>query len=112
RIGITVRRTGGEFPGGVDIMHDAAVLLGRPDSPVLFDVGANVGQTIDEFSRHFSRPRIFSFEPSPATFTVLSRKHAHHPGIRLENIALGSQPGRATFHIDPQWPVNDSLLPS
>jgi len=57
---------------------------------MVFDVGANVGQTAFYFDRWFPDARIHSFEPIPETFRVLEAKVSRHPKIRCHPIALGS----------------------
>jgi trans-aconitate methyltransferase len=42
------------------------------DEPTIFDVGAHIGQTANEFRRRFPKARIFSFEPFPNSFQTLS----------------------------------------
>jgi FkbM family methyltransferase len=111
RFGYMVRSIGPRSSvAGVEMLHDVRVLLGGKPNAVLFDVGANIGQTIDEFLAVFPSARIVAFEPSPASFQVLSAKY-RVPGISLETIALGDSEGTLPFYVDREWPVNDSLLP-
>lgn len=44
-----------------------------PDAKIIFDVGANVGQTAATYRRIFPRSQIWSFEPFPDTFEKLRR---------------------------------------
>ena len=62
------------------------------DFPVLFDVGANYGQTIDEFTEVFPNSTIHSFEPSPDVFDFLVRKAAKIKNIQVWNYGVGSSP--------------------
>ena len=55
-------------------------------SPVVFDVGANRGQTIERLQRHFDRPVIHAFEPGRAAFAELQRCCAGMPHVVLNNI--------------------------
>lgn len=91
-------------------MHDVRVVLQDKPSPTLFDVGANIGQTVDEFLATFRKPRIYSFEPSPGTFEALRLKYGSREGISLENIALDCHEGTRPFHVTRDHSVNDSLL--
>ncbi len=63
------------------------------DKPVLFDVGANYGQTINEFTGVFNDYEIHSFEPSPAVFEVLKNKTFHRRNIWIWNYGIGSSIG-------------------
>ncbi len=69
----------------------------RNDTPVVFDVGANVGQSIRRFRSQFPRCIIHSFEPSPTTFETLSQQAATLKDVHLWNCALGSISGQMTF---------------
>jgi len=44
------------------------------ERPVVFDVGANFGQSIDRFLSLFNNPKIHSFEPLKKEFLVLKEK--------------------------------------
>lgn len=111
RFGYVVRSVGHRSRvSGVDLAHDVCALLHDKRGAVLFDVGANVGQTLQEFLEAFPDPRIFSFEPSPVTFETLRRQYEGRAGIRLENVALGEREGTAPFHVTRDHSVNDSLI--
>jgi hypothetical protein len=46
-------------------------------NPIIFDVGANVGQSIERFSSVFKDEecKIYSFEPTPKLFQILKNKY-------------------------------------
>jgi FkbM family methyltransferase len=111
QFGYSVRHVGaGSSVTGVDMLEDIRVRLGNPASPMLFDVGANIGQTIDQFRAAYASPRIIAFEPSPTTFVRLQQSHRHHAGVQLEQLAMGDVDGRAVFYVMQDHSVNDSLL--
>jgi FkbM family methyltransferase len=95
---------------GVSFLHDAKVLLKDVPRPLLFDVGANVGQTIWAFLETFPSAQIVSFEPSPRTFPLLSGNYGAHPNVRLEPIALGDAESTMSLHLTPDHCATDSLL--
>lgn len=64
---------------------------------LFFDVGANIGQTIDEIREHFPETRIFAFEPVPASFRILADKHGSDETITLSNFALGRRDDTQTM---------------
>ena len=76
---------------------------------MLFDVGANIGQTTAEFMQVFRQPRIFAFEPSPAPFNELRTRFGNRSDVRLNNVALSDLKG-AALYVTPHHSVNDSLL--
>ena len=41
---------------------------------LIFDVGANIGQTINQFRMAFKGCEIISFEPDPDTYSILEKK--------------------------------------
>lgn len=111
RFGYVVRHLGQKGGmAGVDLLHDVSVLLGPKRPVILFDVGANIGQTIASFLEMFPDSQIHSFEPSPATFEALRNAYGHDARVHLENLALGDQEGTLPFHVTQDYSVNDSLL--
>ena len=80
------------------------------DHPIIFDVGANVGQSIQQFRKKFPRSTIHSFEPSPTTFETLERQASEFKNVHLWNFALGSSSGKMTFLENPQSTMS-SFLP-
>jgi hypothetical protein len=53
--------------------------LATSSAPVLFDVDANVGQTIKNFRHYFKRSTIHGFKRGPSTFEMLREQT---PGIQ------------------------------
>jgi hypothetical protein len=81
---------------GKNPLDDMAKYL-HNDSPVVFDVGANVGQSISKFRSQFPQCIIHSFEPSPTTFKMLSQQASDLKDVNLWNCGLGSVSGQTTF---------------
>jgi len=67
--------------------------------PIVFDVGANKGQTIDMIRRCLPNPTIIAFEPNPDLFLILKERYRHVAKIRVEKCALGSNVETRNFHI-------------
>jgi len=95
-------------PAGLDLSHDLPLVV-APRRPVIFDVGANVGQSIDLFSRLFPESSIYSFEPAADCFALLNRKYTNDR-VRLFQVALSSSDGAREFFYY-QKSVLNSLLP-
>ncbi len=111
RSGFILQRMGpASAVGGIDLVQDVAAILGDRAQPVLFDVGANVGQTLEAFLDGFSRPIVHAFEPSPKTFSILSERFGSRPGVTLQRLALGDQQGTIPFFVTADDSVNDSPL--
>jgi FkbM family methyltransferase len=72
--------------------------LAKNRSPVVIDVGANEGQTIDLICRTLTNPTIFSFEPNPDLVPRLNDKYASS-GVVVEGVALGNTEGSVAFNV-------------
>jgi len=81
---------------GSSALDDMARFM-ADDRPIIFDVGANVGQSIERFRSRFPRSIIHSFEPGPAAFLELQRRAAALAGVHVWNRALGAAPGSLTL---------------
>ncbi len=62
---------------------------------IIFDVGANVGQSCTAYAAALPDARIHAFEPVPATFDKLAAAVADHPHITAHRLALGRDAGTA-----------------
>lgn len=94
---------------GRDPLNDMAGFL-KSDAPVIFDVGANVGQSIRKFRTRFPDSKIHSYEPSPATFATLGQHTQGFENLRLWNHAIGSASGHLSF-LENEHSDMSSFLP-
>lgn len=69
---------------GVNPWRDMQRLV--PDAHVVFDVGANIGQTTERFLASFQNARIYAFEPCRASFLKLHLRYGNR--ATCENLAL------------------------
>ena len=79
-----------------------------PDAKVIFDVGANVGQTAKTYRRLFPSSQIWSFEPFPASYAALCSSlsdQKFHP----VPIALSDRVGSSIFNIGAGSETNSLL---
>jgi FkbM family methyltransferase len=97
------------FSEGADPYRDLRRLTAAVQRPIIFDVGANVGQSIEAIRTYFPSPIIHAFEPVPATFELLRKATEGIPDLTLNNLALGRQPGRADLRSNSES-VMSSLL--
>lgn len=58
---------------------------------VIFDVGANIGQSALEYTRRYPHARIYSFEPSITNFETLKLNTSHKNNITCFHYALGDK---------------------
>lgn len=80
------------------------------DYPLIFDVGANIGQSIQIFRGNFPKCTIHSFEPSHTTFETLKQQASKLENVHLWNCALGSSSGQMTF-FENSYSDMSSFLP-
>ncbi len=92
RLGIQVSRRS-SVPFGTDPYVDLRSLA--PDLELAFDVGGNIGQTVDRLRKVFPTARIISFEPVPEAFRFLSAKSAADSRVECVPVAMGDKPGSA-----------------
>lgn len=96
---------------GCDPFLDMAKLTQSGGRPTVFDVGANVGQTVGSFRKYFARPIIHAFEPGDVTFQALKSNTAGVEDLYLNHIALGSHPERKLFIENSQSDMSSFLEP-
>jgi FkbM family methyltransferase len=82
---------------GRDIYQDIRQIIGN-ENLTLFDVGANVGQTIQAFQEKFNTSEIHAFEPGSLAFSQLSSKFSSVENVTVNMLALGSTTEKKTFH--------------
>jgi len=97
---IVRRKTGLDPVHGVSLHHDLRRLVPELRVNVLFDVGANCGQSAVEYSRCFPRARIYCFEPVRSTFLELCDRTSGMSHVQCHNVALGSTRGSARMVVD------------
>jgi FkbM family methyltransferase len=79
--------------------------------PIIFDVGANVGQSAKRFRSLFPEAHIFCFEPFPASFERLSSAVTDDPAIESHQLALADVSGASHLTVNQSLATN-SLLTS
>jgi len=82
---------------GNNELEDMCLFL-RNKQPVIFDVGANEGQSVFKFSQKFPQSKIYSFEPSKNAFSILKDKTSHLKNVSLMNFALGAHNHKMAFN--------------
>lgn len=82
---------------GIYPYYDMAKFVKSKD-PILFDVGANVGQTVKDFKEVFKNSTIHAFEPSPSTFEILKNNTSNFNKLHLWNYGVGSSSENLVFN--------------
>src|SRR5215472_1325343 len=94
-------------PVGLDDTHDVARFLGSARNvKVVFDVGANVGETTEHYVGAFPCAQIYSFEPVAATYKSLSERVSKWPRVRTFQLAFADQDRNARIQLVPEPALN------
>lgn len=80
-------------PRGVDPAADLHRAFPGFRVATVFDIGANVGQSVDRFLTEFPDAGIRSFEPSRSTFEQLQAQFRGEPRVSCFNYALSDHAG-------------------
>jgi FkbM family methyltransferase len=94
----------------VNAYSDQKLLLQNREVKIIFDVGANVGQTIIEYQKLFSNAIIYAFEPFAETFAVLSETYSTIDSLKPYKLAITDTTTIKPFFYNKFNPTN-SLLP-
>lgn len=66
-------------------------ILKKMEAPVIFDVGANVGNYTKTILDISPKSKIYMFEPHPKTYAILLRNLSSQESIVSNNLAVGSE---------------------
>ena len=95
---------------GRDAYSDQRLLLGGDGANTIIDVGANVGNTVEQYYFTYPDATIHAFEPDPTTFAQLVKRYRTHPRVRCWCNAVSDHEHSASFFINED-PGTNSLLP-
>jgi len=79
------------LPLGNDQFYDIRRKFKVDKMDTIFDVGANIGQSSFRFLDRFPNAKIYCFEPSNNTFSILKENLEKHTNVSLFNMALGNE---------------------
>jgi FkbM family methyltransferase len=88
------------LPRGIDPFVDVKKHLPGLKFRVVFDVGANVGQSAQRFTREFPGSTIYCFEPVEATYRKLEVNLRDHENVLNFRLALGAAKGPAKMVLE------------
>jgi FkbM family methyltransferase len=108
------------LPRGTDLFQDLSRHLPMVTMDVVFDVGANTGQSARDFLDWFPGCRLYCFEPVGDTFRRLRSRYQRQGRVQSFQLALGATPGLGKmvhegtaeqFHlVDDDDPVDDTSV--
>lgn len=96
---------------GINPFSDMKRFLNGNEAPVIFDVGANVGQTVVKFLDAFPKCSINSFEPSPSTYLKLKSSCDAYANVKTWNLGVGSTDGVLSFQENEKTEMSSFLEP-
>ncbi len=83
-------------PRGYDVFFDLSDSIPALVPAVIFDVGANVGQSAEAFLRAYPAAKIYCFEPVNASFHALREALTEKaPQVELHQLAMSAKRGQA-----------------
>lgn len=91
-----VRRSPGR---GADLFANIDQVYGKNNIRVVFDVGANVGQSASAYRKEFPNAEIYSFEPVADTFQQLAANISGTNGVHVFQIGFGNQVSSMTINL-------------
>jgi FkbM family methyltransferase len=89
------------LPWGLDLTFDIDRLSRDLPIRTIFDVGANIGQTAQEFHKNFSEADIFSFEPVSKTFQELEKNTRNLNRVKIFKNGFGGEEQSCKIYINP-----------
>ena len=84
-------------PGNIDF--ESLLKNKIPKNPIIFDVGASKGESVDEFLNNFVNPTIHSFEPIKADYDLMLQKFRNKKNVILNNLAVGEKNYVRQFNV-------------
>ena len=111
KCGLFVRKKN-SIPFGQNWFDDIRYYFKGEQPSVIFDVGANQGQTAVELTHAFPQARIFSFEPVATTYAILQKQVRFLGNVETFQCALGAAPGQVFITAEPGSGSNTIISPS
>ena len=82
----------------IDINNLTKTLI-NTGNEIIFDVGANIGQSIERYKKLYSNPTIHSFEPTHEA-KILIQKYINDKKVHVNNVAVGEENLIQDFNIN------------
>jgi FkbM family methyltransferase len=103
-----LRRWNIEYSMGIKLPQDLRLVVGT-ETPVIFDVGGNTGQSVIRFREIWQSPTVISFEPDPISAEVLERRGPGRPHHLVVRSALTDSEGLVVLYRYPQSDLNSII---
>lgn len=86
-------------PFGKSAWYDVQRILGTRHVDVIFDVGANIGQTTRVLCKYFRESKVYCFEPASEPYVALATLTRAWPNVTASRLALGREAGAAEMFV-------------
>lgn len=90
-------------------LYEAAAKLVQTASPLIFDVGAYIGNETKKYLNLFPEAAIHAFEPFKASYAELIRNTEQFTGVTAVNSAVSDMTGTAVLNVGEFTPTNSLL---
>lgn len=97
---------------GSDWRYDLCYYCHPSEIQTIFDVGANIGQTVNQVIKIFPSSKIYCFEPIPSTFKALQENINKITNVQCFELALGDISGEAQITCNPLSGQNTFIVES
>jgi len=87
------------MPRGIDWLCDLQRLHVGGHAPMVFDIGANKGQTTSKVLQYFPNARVHAFEPVLETFNDFRQKFGTKVGVNSNQLAVSDSCGSASILV-------------
>jgi hypothetical protein len=82
-----------------DINNLEKFLVNKPNS-IIFDVGANIGQSVKLFKKNLKNPIIYCFEPISECLDIIKKNYTNDKQVILINAVVGKEKQQLNFYIN------------
>jgi len=96
----------------VDVFSAQKSLLKATTVRTVFDLGAHIGKTAQNFRKIFPDATVYCFEPTETTFLRLNERTSSDKHIIRHKMAVSDRPGPLAFHYNTQASTNSILKSS
>lgn len=94
---------------GRSYIYDIINFYQNNDLENILDVGANIGQSANEYRKYFKKTNIYCFEPVNETFNMLTKNTNMDKKIICENFALGDVKGNTVINLSNESGLNSLI---
>lgn len=96
----------------VDPFKDQQKLFQNQSVRCIFDLGANIGNITEQYTKIFPSAVIYSFEPTEQPFKILSKRFENSDNVKPQNFAVSDSEGYTSFFTYDDSRVNSLLSAS